>query len=76
MSQLWCFERAAHQVESPLPKRQCRLGLGDGNTWDMPSPALPPVYIVVDDIDDMGGAEPGPLPRVKQELEPETVSVA
>ena len=24
MSQLWASERAAHRVESPLPKRQCR----------------------------------------------------
>ena len=24
MSQLWASERAAHWVESPLPKRQCR----------------------------------------------------
>ena len=28
MSQLWASERAAHRVESPLPKRQCRTRLG------------------------------------------------
>ena len=28
MSQLWASERAAHQVESPLPKRQCRTRPG------------------------------------------------
>ena len=25
MSQLWASKRAAHRVESPLPKRQCQL---------------------------------------------------
>ena len=28
MSQLWASERAAHRVESPLPKRQCRTRPG------------------------------------------------
>ena len=28
MSQLWVSERAAHRVESPLPKRQCRTKPG------------------------------------------------
>ena len=28
MSQLWASERAAHRVESPLPKPQCRKRLG------------------------------------------------
>ena len=28
MSQLWAFERDTHQVESPLPKRQCRTRPG------------------------------------------------
>ena len=28
MSQLWASGRAAHRVESPLPKRQCRTRPG------------------------------------------------
>ena len=28
MSQLWASERAAHRVESPLPKRHCRTRPG------------------------------------------------
>ena len=28
MSQLWASERAAHRVESPLPKRECRTRPG------------------------------------------------
>ena len=40
MSQLWAFECAAHQVESPLPKRQCRTR--PGILGQRPPPAMPP----------------------------------
>ena len=39
MSQLWACERAAHRVESPLPKRQCRTrpGILGHRTWPLQS---------------------------------------
>ena len=40
MSQLWASERAAHRVESPLPKRQCRKR--PGILGQRPPPVMAP----------------------------------
>ena len=40
MSQLWASERAAHRVESPLPKRQC--GTRPGILGQRPPPDMAP----------------------------------
>ena len=40
MSQLWASERAAHRVESPLPKRQCRKR--PGILGQRPPPVMDP----------------------------------